>query len=105
MPVQSFGKVTVTLGGTPVRVTSTVTNCTQLYIQALAANTGKIYVGLSNLVKATLVGALAVLPIPSAALIPTYIPWSLAQGGIDLSTIWLDADVNGEGVLISYLVI
>jgi len=106
MALASFGKKTVTTAGTIVQVTTTPTNCNQLFIQALTANTGKIYIGLSTLVKATLVGALFVLPIPTANILPVYNPVApVADGAIDLATIWLDSDVNGEGVLISYLVL
>jgi hypothetical protein len=103
----SFGKKTVTTAGTIVQVTTTPTNLNGLVIQALAANTGQIYVGLSNLVKSTLVGCLYVIGKPPTAFgeLPRYIVQSgVSVAPVDLSVIWLDSDVSGEGVLISYLV-
>lgn len=107
MALVSFGKKTVTVAGTPVQVTTTVTNLNTLYVQALSSNSGKIYLGLAGIVKASLANVLRVLvPPPTTPLtLDSFSPGSgVSVGPMDLSTIWLDSDNSGEGVLISYLV-
>ena len=75
-------------------------------IEALPGNTGKIYVGLAGLAKATLANCLVVLPIPTANVIPTFsITVTEAANAIALQDLWIDADNAGEGVLISAIVV
>jgi hypothetical protein len=103
MAWKSQGKVTVTTAGTPVQVTTTRTVAQSVMVQALAANTGLIYVGLSTLNKSTGVGVLGIIPIPTTNIIGSVsasIP--LAPAGINLADLWIDSTVNGEGVIISY---
>jgi hypothetical protein len=107
--IASLGKVAVATPGTLVRLSATTLNANGVFFQALGANTGYVYVGLSTLVRATLVGVLQIIPAPSAATgatvaLPFWYPQSVVSGGIDLSTIFLDADVATNGLLISYIV-
>ena len=102
-----FPVVTVGAAGTPQQVSPTTINCNAVYFEALASNTGKVYIGLKNLVASTLVGCLRVLVPPPTT--PLFLDHWQAQsrtsmGPIDLSQIYIDTDVNGEGVMISYLV-
>lgn len=108
MSMNSIGKVTVAAAGTIVRVTvnqanpAAVVACQSLSIQALSSNTGKIYVGISTLVKSTLVGCLGVLAVPTANLLPAYVVSSVSVAGLNAADFWLDSDNSGEGVLIGY---
>lgn len=103
MALQAIGKVTVTTAGTPVRVTSTKTGAQAIMVQAWHANTGKIFVGTSaSMNKTTGAGVLAMIPAPTTGVIPTAsfsIP--LAPVGMDASDLWIDADTNGEGCIVT----
>jgi hypothetical protein len=108
MALVPLGKIAVVAAGTPKQIVSVTTNANGIFIQALSTNAGKIYIGTSALVKATFVGVLRVLEIPGAtpAALDSWNPQSgVSVAPIDLSTIFLDADVSGEGVLVSYLVV
>lgn len=113
------GKVVVVTSGTPVQVPSTLllpassgtigagglSTVHAFVVQTLAGNTGKIYVGLAGMVKATLAGVLVVLPVPTANLIPTFsVSLTEAANALSLTDLWFDADNSGEGVTISGVV-
>lgn len=117
--LQVLGPVRVAIPGTPVSVTATVATvdaggivnnparftCHAVLFQALPANTGKVYVGLAGLNKTTLAGVAAVLAVPTANAIPAFsVSLTLAPAGVDLSDLYLDADVATEGALVSILV-
>lgn len=110
MSMLSLGKVTVAAAGTITRATVNQANpaaqisCQSISFQALSTNTGKIYVGLSSLVKATLVGGLDVIAAPTTNLLPAYVVSSLSAAGLNAADFWLDADNSGEGVLIGLYV-
>jgi hypothetical protein len=102
-----FAEVYVPSAGTPVQVSPATLNCNTVYFQALPGNSGKIYIGLSNLNKTTLVGCLRVLVPPPAT--PPYLDYwetgsKVAYAALDLKTIYIDADDSEDGVLISYLI-
>lgn len=119
--VQSFGKVTVTTGGTPVRATSLTgpgpggrVGVQSFLIQALPANTGLIYVLREEKLDAdaTFVGdnrsslakVIGIIGAPTSATAhPPALSVSIpnAVDGEDLRKIWLDAGVSGEGALLS----
>src|SRR5438046_2090482 len=105
MALKSLGVITVTTAATRVRATATSTPCQSIFVQAVATNTGKMYVGNSAVVGSTLAGCFAVLPAPvgtapavTLASFSASIP--LAPGGLNLADIWIDSDTNGEKVLI-----
>ncbi len=108
---QSQGIVTVASAGTPVVATQnqspTTTRCAahSILFQQVSGNTGKIYIcDRASAVKATGVGVLAVLSIPTTNFLPsasatvTYSP-----SAFDLSNYYIDADVSNEGCLISII--
>jgi len=77
-----------------------------ILIEALPSNTGRVYVGVQGLVRATLANCLAVLPIPTANMIPTFsITVTEAANGVALSSFYFDADVGGEGVMVSAIIV
>lgn len=111
----SAGRTLVAVPGTPqqVQVPAAVagpgspglSTVHAVVIQALAGNTGKVYVGVAGLTKATLVGVLVVLPIPTANLIASFsVSLTAGANALSLSDLYIDADVPGEGVLISGIV-
>lgn len=116
--IQVLGPVNVITPGTPVRVTAGVTidahgitnqpakfSCHAALFQARKANTGKVYIGLQTMNITTGVGVAAVLAIPTDNAIPAFsVSLTLAPAGIDLSSLYLDADVAGEGALLTILV-
>lgn len=111
MALIAFGKVAVSTAGTRVRATSTQSDPTarvglqSVQFQALPGNTGKIYVGTVALVASTFVGVLGVLPKPSDVDEGPFSSASfsipLSGTGLDLRDFYLDAQVSGEGVIIT----
>lgn len=104
--IVALGKVTVAASGTPQRITSTSTHVNSVTIQALPTNTGKIYVmERSNGVIATFVGVAAVIAIPTDNIIPSFsIAVSGAGNPINIADLYLDAENNGEGAIVTGLV-
>lgn len=88
------GGKNVTTHGTPVQLVSTKTQMGAVVITARPANTGVIAVGFSNAVRAVAGGEVgATLKANASITIP---------GVADLSQIWIDATVDGEGVSFTY---
>lgn len=111
MSLHSLGAVTAS-SGTPTRITSNQADPSariathSLLIEALPTNTGKVWIGLSTMDKAssTKPGILAVLAIPTANVIPGFSATiSYAPGGFNAADYYIDPDVNGDGVVISYI--
>ena len=79
--------------------------CQAVNLQAWHANTGRIFIGKSTLVAATGVGVGHVLAIPISNFIPSFGIANVGRAaGVDLSIIYLDASVSGEGVLVTLLI-
>ncbi len=107
MQAISFGLIQVAAPGTPVQITTdpAITACL-LMVRTIPGFTGKTYLGLQGMNKnsATKNGVIRVLSEPSfgpqdGELIP---PTGRAQGNvIRVSDFWVDADVAGEGVLVT----
>jgi len=110
MAHKSLGKVTST-GGAVARLTANLAaadqnllQCYSITVQQIAGNTGKIYIGLSTMVVATLVGVLYVLPIPATD--GTSLPaWQDSivnvPGGHDVAALYIISQTSGEGALVS----
>ena len=89
--------VTVTTAGTKVAVTPNVeTRAHWLLIQVKSTNTGLIYVTTSNDTQIRLEAPVANAVLP-------YYSISAASSFFDMSKVWIDSSVNGEGVNIHYL--
>ena len=105
MALSGLGRVNITAGGTPqVLAADTPTARVQwVRIQAAASNAGLVYVGTSNMVKATGVGVLGVIGIPAASgAYPTFeVTAQGPPGGADLSKIYIDGTTN-EGVYVTF---
>lgn|SRR3990167_4480624 len=88
------GSVTVTTAGTRVPLSDTSILCSWLQVQSKQDNTGKIFVG--GVTIATGRGA-CLEAAGDAQLLP-----HLNFNGYDLSTIYVDSAVDGEGVDLLY---
>jgi hypothetical protein len=113
-PVNPFGKRTVTAAGTPQLLFTTAEvpaaaqnvwpiRVSRVYIEALNANTGFIYIGVSGMSKTTLAGVIATIPPPNSTKVTNYFDMTENfAGGTNnyrLQDYWIDADVTGEGVI------
>jgi hypothetical protein len=87
MSVQAIGKVLVANAGTPVQLSVSTLRCCWLSVTPNPTNTGNLYLGTKNMVKATGVGVIAVIP-------KTANPFQIFTNGmaIDPEDLWLDAD-------------
>lgn len=111
-PVRSLGKIT-TNAGSLVRFTANETTpadryqCHAFLVEVLPTNTGKVYLFDSSTgSRTTLVGCIAVLAPPTTNIFPTFTAgFSGFANPIDASLYYIDVDVNGEGVLVSALVV
>jgi len=109
--LKAIGRVVVPAAGTPVflpvppDINPPAVHA--ILISALQTNTGNVYIGLANMNKdsSVLYNVLQVLPIPTSTSIPTF-SIAVVQGAnaIRLTDFWFDADVSGDGVLVSGLV-
>jgi hypothetical protein len=82
----TVGRKAVTSAGTPVQLTTSTSKLsTGVVVRAMAANTGKIYLGFSNTVSAS-----TGYELSAGEAFPIEINTP--------SSIWIDASVNGEGV-------
>ena len=97
--IKTNAAVTVTTAGTRVQITSTATRAPYVFIQAKPGNTGRIFVGDSDVSSAQYMASLAAgdaVSIDASA---------YPRGGsseIDLSTLYADSASNGDGLLYSY---
>lgn len=108
MAASSLGLVRVTSPGTPVRLTvnqaapSSNLACNSIMIQTLSSNVGKVYIGGSAMIKSSLNGVYAMLPIPTANSLPAFsIGNPTAQAAFNAADIFIDADNANDGVLAS----
>lgn len=106
-----LSKFTVAVPGTPTRLTSTQSvpsekfACHGVLVQALPANTGKVYIGRSTMNRATMTDIIATLAIPTDHTIPSFTAaLTLSPNAVNLADLYVDADVGGEGVIVSVLV-
>jgi hypothetical protein len=115
---RTVGKIIVPVPGTPVRATINEPDPTKrlaahaVMVEALAGNTGKIYIGLTGMNKTTFnaaansnAGVLAVLAVPTANTIPTFSATiSYAPAPFNIADLFIDSDNANEGVLITAIV-
>lgn len=115
MALLSLGKVTCPAAATPVRATVNRTDPTArvgvqgFMVQALPANTGKVYVFLGGAQftgdhRTSLTGALFEVPAPSSATTGPFPTGSIGlqaeAAGINMADIFIQTDVNGDGAII-----
>jgi len=110
--IQIAGKILVPTPGIPVNLYGQLDPTAfrfksyhAILLQALYTNTGRIYIGAQAMNKTTLAACAAVLAVPSAGSIPSFgVANTVAPAAVDLSALWIDADVASEGVLCTLLV-
>ena len=105
MTVTSLGRLNVTTPGTPVPVSSDSTaRAAKIYFQVVPGLTGKGYIGKKTMVRASLANVVRVLaPNPTGGLSDSFFLESHDDGDVlNLSEYYVDMDVAGEGLLISY---
>lgn len=105
MTINTLGRVSVPTPGTPVSLTNDTTiAANKLFFQVIPGLTGKTYVGSASLAKGTLAGVARILwPNSTGGFSETFsIETQDGANSIRLSDYAIDADVAGEGLLVSY---
>lgn len=111
MPNVSLGRITVTVPGTPVRLTANQATpgasilVHALMIQPHPANVGKVYIGITSGFNKNGSGQIAWLPAPTANSAPAFSETvSYAQNAVEANEIWIDADNANDSVIGSGIV-
>lgn len=107
----SFGKITVPIAGTPVRLTINRADPTAsllvhaVLVQPHPSNGGKVYIGnKSNFVKNG-DGQIAWLAVPGTNSSPAFSETvSFAANAIEASEFWIDVDNGGESIIASGII-
>jgi hypothetical protein len=109
--LQSIGRITVPVAGTPVRVTSGQSDPAArlavhgVLVQALPGNAGRVYIGTAAMNRVTQQNLFAILAIPTANQLPTFsAALTLSPNAIQLQDMYVDVDTNNDGVIVSVLV-
>jgi hypothetical protein len=105
MNINPLGKVAVPTPGTPVPLSTDPTaTASKIFFQSIPGLTGKTYAGLPTMTKSTLAGVTRILwPNPTGGFSENF--WVVSQDGrnsIRLAEYAVDADVAGEGLLVTY---
>lgn len=106
MNIVSLGKIAVTSPGTPVPLSPTPLMVSKVRVQAVIGETGRIFLGdRPSFNKATGAGVIKEFwPTGAGGGVADEIEFDAGTRGnvIDLSKLYLDANVPGEGALVSY---
>jgi len=105
MTINCMGRVSVPTPGTPVPLsTNPIARASKLFFQVIPGLTGKTYAGVPTMTKATFAGVARIL-WPNAAggfSENFYIEAQDGENSIRLADYAVDADVAGEGLLVTY---
>jgi hypothetical protein len=105
MTVTALGRVNVATPGTPVPLSADPTlRAAKILFQVIPGLTGKGYIGKSGMVRATLANVIRVLwPNPSGGISDAFFIESQDDADVlNVSSYFIDMDVAGEGLLVSY---
>jgi hypothetical protein len=105
MNVTALGRVNVATPGTPVPLSTDPTaRASKIYFQVIPGLTGKGYIGKSGMVRATLANVVRVLwPNSGGGFSDSFFLESQHDADIlNLAEYYVDMDVAGEGLLVSY---
>ena len=105
MTVTAMGRVNVATPGTLVPLSTDPTIfVTKIFAQVVPGLTGKGYLGTHGLVRSTMAGVVRVLwPNTSGGFSENIlIEASNGKNGLNLSQYFVDMDVAGEGLLVTY---
>jgi len=105
MTINCNGRTNVSAPGTPVPLTTDPTvKASKVFFQVIPGLTGKMYVGRPSMTKGTLAGVARILwPNTTGGFSETfYIETQDGADSIRLADYAVDADVAGEGLLVTY---
>jgi hypothetical protein len=105
MTINCLGRVNVSTPGIPVPLsTNPAVTASKLFFQVIPGLTGKTYAGTPVMAKATLDGVARILwPNSAGGFSETFsIEAQDGENSIRLSEYAIDADVAGEGLLVTY---
>ncbi len=105
MTIKCMGRINNPTPGTPVPLTTDPTvTASKVFFQVIPGLTGKTYVGTPSMAKGTLAGVARVLwPNATGGFSETfYIEAQDGRDSIRLAEYAVDADVAGEGLLVTY---
>src|SRR5712692_6870314 len=105
MNVTALGRVNVATPGTPVQLsTDTTLRASKIFFQVIPGLTGKGYIGKSGMVRATLANVIRVLwPNTAGGFSDSFFLESNQDAdSLNLSEYYVDMDVAGEGLLVTY---
>jgi hypothetical protein len=105
MTVTSVGRLNVATPGTPIPIsTDPAARVAKIHFQVLPGLTGKGYIGKKTMAKAALTNVIRVLaPNPTGGISDSFFLESQQDADVlNLSEYYIDMDVAGEGLLISY---
>jgi hypothetical protein len=105
MTVTTLGRMNVITPGTPVPLsTDPNQRVARIFAQVIPGLTGKGYLGTSNMVRATLAGVMRVLwPNSGGGFSENFLVESTdGTDSLNLSQYFVDMDVAGEGLLVTY---
>lgn len=105
MTVTTLGRVNVATPGTLVQLSTDLTlRVAKLFFQVIPGLTGKAYIGKAGLTRSTLSGVIRVLAPNAAGGVSDsfFLETSDGADAINLASYWIDMDVAGEGLLITY---
>ena len=105
MTVNTLGRVNVTAPGTLVPLsTDPKQRVSKIFAQVVPGLTGKGYLGRSNMVRATMAGVIRILWPNSGGGFSENMLIESSDGtdSLNLSEYFVDMDVAGEGLLVSY---
>ncbi len=105
MTLTAIGRVNVPAPGTPVPLSiDPKTRVCRVLLQAVPGSTGKVYLGTPQMIASSLAGVVRVVaPNASGGIADAYeIVAADGSDSIYLSQLALDAQVAGEGLLVSY---
>ena len=105
MTFTALGRMNVATPGTPVPLSADPTaRAAKILFQVIPGLTGKGYIGKSGMVRATLANVIRVLwPNPTGGISDAFYIESQDDADVlNLSAYYIDMDVAGEGLLVSY---
>ena len=105
MTANPLGRINIATPGTPVPLSTDPTaRASKIFFQVIPGLTGKGYIGKSGMVRATLANVMRVLwPNSSGGFSDSfYIQSQQDSDVLNLSEYYVDMDVAGEGLLVTY---
>lgn len=106
MIVKPLGKISVATAGNRVPVSSTPQMASRVHFQAMTGETGKVYIGDSTLNMTTFAGVIHLFwPTGAGGGQPQafdVVSDSDSGNSIDLSKLYIGAQIAGEGCLVTY---